>query len=135
LARQDCVKAEIDITIFETPGTSRCAVEVKFPRNGQYPEQMFKFCQDVAFLEQLVGGGFNRGYFVVAADDSLFFSGREQSGIYALFRGSAPIHGRIAKPTGKKDETVDVRGSYPVTWREAGWLKYTCVVIGNEREV
>ena len=135
LARQDCVKAEIDVVMFETSKTTRSAIEVKFPRNGQYPEQMFKFCQDVAFLEQLVRGGFNRGYSVFAADDLLFSSGREQSGIYAFFRGSTPIHGRISKPTGKKDEAVDVQGSYPVTWRQAGWLKYACVVVGNGHEV
>lgn len=131
LNRRNFIKAEMDIAIFETPDTSRRAIEVKFPQNGQYPEQMFKFCQDIAFLEQLVGSGFKRGYFVVAAHDPLFCAGREQSGIYSHFRNATPITGRITKPTGKKDEAVDVRGSYPVTWREAGGLKYACVVVGD----
>lgn len=133
MARRDCVKTEIDIAIFETPSASRSAIEVKFPRNGQYPEQMFKFCQDIAFLEQLVRGGFHCGYFVVAIDDPLFSSGPGQSGIYAYFRGVTPIHGRIIKPTGKRDEAVDVRGSYPVNWHQAGRLKFACIIIGDER--
>ena len=135
LARGEFVKTEIDLAIFSADRASRCAIEVKFPRNGQHPEQMFKFCQDVAFLEQLVAGGFNGGFFVVAADDPLFSSGREQSGVYAYFRGGAPIHGRITKPTGKKDEIVEIRGSYPVAWRQAGWLKYACVAVADWREV
>ncbi len=28
-------------------------VELKFPRNGQHPEQMYSFCKDIVFAEQL----------------------------------------------------------------------------------
>jgi hypothetical protein len=49
------VKKEIDIAIF-SPDKSilDCAIELKFPRNGQYPEQMFSFCRDILFAEQLL---------------------------------------------------------------------------------
>jgi hypothetical protein len=47
---------------------------LKFPRNGQYPEQMLNACKDVAFLEQLVERGFDGGLFVMAADDRLFYA-------------------------------------------------------------
>ena len=40
------VKKEIDISIFRPGTTERYAIEFKFPRNGQYPEQMFKAAQD-----------------------------------------------------------------------------------------
>ena len=47
-------KKEIDLACFTPPTVPLAAVEFKFPRAGQVPIQMFKFCQDVAFLEELV---------------------------------------------------------------------------------
>jgi len=90
---------------------------------------MFNFCQDLAFLEQLVDAGFDAGYFVVAVDDHLFYSGPKQSGIYGHFRGSVPIHGRIVKPTGNRDETVEVCGSYDMKWLDAGVVRYGCLCV------
>jgi Zn-dependent peptidase ImmA (M78 family) len=41
-------KREIDIAIFPKESLHpRHAIELKFPRNGQYPEQMFSFCKDI----------------------------------------------------------------------------------------
>jgi hypothetical protein len=50
-------KREIDISVF-SPGTKELAyaIELKYPRNGQYTEQMFSFCEDVAFA--LVRGSY-----------------------------------------------------------------------------
>jgi hypothetical protein len=127
LSRSVFVKKEIDIAVFTPDRAERIAIEVKFPRNGQYPEQMFKFCEDVAFGEQLVLAGFTAAFFVVASDDPLFYSGSQQTGIYAAFRGNQPLQGTIVKPTGKRDETVHVCGSYRVEWRQAGELKYACL--------
>ncbi len=28
-------------------------LELKYPRNGQHPEQMFSFCKEIAFVEEL----------------------------------------------------------------------------------
>ena len=47
-------KKEIDLACFTPPAVPLAAMEFKFPRAGQVPIQMFKFCQDVAFLEELV---------------------------------------------------------------------------------
>jgi hypothetical protein len=58
LSRSAFAKSEIDILLFTHDRTEQVAIEVKFPRNGQHPEQMFKFCQDIAFLEQLISAGF-----------------------------------------------------------------------------
>ncbi len=90
---------------------------------------MFKFCQDLVFLEQLVAAGFNAGFFVVAADDPLFYSGPQLFGIYAHFRASAPIKGLITKPSGKRDETVQISGPHQMIWREARVLRYACVPV------
>lgn len=122
------VKREIDISVF-VPDKSRlhCAIELKFPRNGQYPEQMFSFCKDIKFVEELKRSGFERTFFVVFAEDPLFYSGNGE-GIYGYFRQKADLQGSITKPTGKKDDSVTLGGSYRVQWFDVlGKLK--CAII------
>lgn len=121
-------KKEIDISIFTPDRADRVAIELKFPRNGQYPEQMFKACSDIAFLEQLVRGGFSAGIFVMAADDPLFRTGRDVDGIYAHFRVGSPIAGRIRKPTGKSDRTITMRGRYVIEWHSVSERLNYCMV-------
>ncbi len=125
------LKKEIDIAVFLPDGRERLAVELRFPRNGQYPEQMSKACQDIRFLEQLVRAGFDAGIFVMAAEDRLFYQGHDHAGIYAFFRGGCPLHGRITKPTGRKDEAVTIDGLHTLRWQDAGeTLRYVNVGIG-----
>jgi len=120
------LKKEIDIAIFRADGTERVAVELKFPRNGQYPEQMFEACRDLAFLEQLVASGFDRGLFVMAAEDRLFYEGPRSEGIYSYFRGSKPICGTIQQPTATriKKEAVNIIGRYAFRWQNIKFLSY-----------
>jgi hypothetical protein len=47
---------------------------------------------------------------------------------YELGRGNKLLQGAIVKPTGKRDETVQICGCYRVEWRDARKLKYACVV-------
>lgn len=118
-------KREIDISIFSPDQQDlKVAIELKFPRNGQYPEQMFSFCKDIVFLEQLRSAGFDDCVFIVVADDRLFYEGAS-NGIYSHFRGGAPLHGSISKPTGRQDKVLEVGGSYEVIWKPiAGSSKY-----------
>src|SRR5438046_1592949 len=88
-------------------------IRPKLLKKGQHPEQMYKACQDIRFLEQLCENGFERGYFVMVADDPLFYSG-SVAGIYCHFRGSVPLAGTIQKPTGLRDTNVALQGSYGV---------------------
>lgn len=44
-------KHEIDIVIYNE--YEKMAIELKFPLNGQYPEQMFSFIKDICFMEEL----------------------------------------------------------------------------------
>ena len=123
-------KREIDISIFSTNKKElACAIELKYPRSGQYPEQMFSFCKDVAFAEELCAAGFRAGGLVIFADDRLFYSG-PTDGIYGFFRGGQPLHGRIQKPTGSKDAEALVRGSYVVRWNQiVDSLKYAVIEV------
>lgn len=108
-----------------------CALELKYPRNGQVPESMYSFCKDIAFLEQLVNIGFEVAYFIAVADDKLFYSG-SSSGIYAMFRGDQSISGVINKPTGTKDTSVNIHGSYQASWVPvAGTTKYCLIQVGS----
>jgi hypothetical protein len=125
------LKKEIDIAVFGPDQTHKAAIELKFPRNGQYPEQMFSACKDVAFLEQLVERGFESGLFVMAADDKLFYQGADAGGVYSCFRSGKPICGLIRKPTGAKNESFTMRGSYILTWHKLPdlELRYACISV------
>lgn len=128
LAKAHFEKKEIDIAVTDkTSGQPVCALELKYPRNGQVPESMFSFCKDIAFLEQLVQCGFKAGYFLAVADDPLFYSGRED-GIYGLFRTGHAISGTIRKPTGAKDHEVNICGSYKATWVPISGATKFCLV-------
>jgi hypothetical protein len=125
-------KREIDISAF-SPVDNRLAfaIELKYPRNGQHPEQTFSFCKDIAFAEDLVAAGFPQSAFIAFADDSLFYRGPAE-GIYGYFRGGKPIHGRIQKPTGTKDDEVSIQGTYTVEWKPIlGSLMYAIVELGS----
>lgn len=45
------VKSEMDI--FIEKGMERHAIELKYPKNGMYPEEMYEFLKDIRFTEQL----------------------------------------------------------------------------------
>jgi len=122
------IKKEIDIAIYSPDKTNfHYAVELKFPRNGQYPEQMFSFCRDLLFAEQLLSSGFKRTFLVIFADDPLFYSGKDD-GIYAYFRGGIKLFGSVQKPTGSKDEIIILKGVYEVHWNSiSGYLKYSVI--------
>jgi hypothetical protein len=125
-------KREIDIALFSEDRSILAAVELKFPRNGQYPEQMFSACVDLAFLEDLVRSGFGFGLFVIAADDALFFRGAADRMPYSAFRAGSPLTGEICKPTGKKDRVVRLAGEYAVRWRSIDGLRHAVVTVDRE---
>src|SRR5712691_8632249 len=92
-------KREIDISVFSADKKQlKWAIELKFPRNGQHPEQMFSFCKDIAFAEQLRAAGFSQTGLLIFADDDLFWRG-PTDGIYAFFRGGSPLQVSVRKPT------------------------------------
>ncbi|WP_386693813.1 hypothetical protein [Lonepinella sp. MS14435] len=123
--KDDIVKREIDIVILGENG-EKYAVELKFPRNGQHPEQMYQFIKDIAFMEQLKQAGFTQTYCVCLVDNKKFYSGQNE-GIYGYFRSpQTPITGEIHKPTGDKQGSVSVKAEYAVQWRalQGDWRYY-----------
>jgi hypothetical protein len=129
------IKKEIDLAVFSLDQTTLSyAIELKFPRNGQYPEQMFSFCKDILFTEQLKRSRFKQTFLIIFADDPLFYSGNGD-GIYGYFRQKKKLYGSVQKPTGRKDETIQLSGSYEVQWIPvSGNLKYTVIEANNGQQ-
>lgn len=128
MKKADFVKREIDISIFDSSEQGlEAAIELKYPRNGQYPEQMFSFCKDVSFTEQLLRAGCKKAYVVIFAEDRLFYEGN-QTGIYTYFRGGNDLAGTIQKPTGRQETELQIQGRYSIEWRPVrNTLKYTVI--------
>lgn len=119
------VKHEIDIVIYNA--LERYAIELKYPLNGQYTEQMFSFVKDIKFMEEMKEAGFSAAYCLTLVEDKNFYTGNKQDGIYAFFRGGESVHGLICKPTGKKDEQITVNGNYDICWNVCKNMKYYMV--------
>ncbi len=121
-------KKEIDTSVFTAQREELCfGIELKYPRNGQYPEQMFNICEDLAFVEQLKLAGFRESCVLIFVDDRLFYEG-SANGIYGYFRGGQELHGIVRKPTGKRDKEVQIRGNYRICWQPAiEGLRYACI--------
>lgn len=120
---ENLVKKEIDVSIFDDGFNNKIAVEIKYPTNGQYPEQMFQFCKDIKFLEQLKEYGFQNNIFLVIVNDKNFWQSQPDEGIiYQYFRGGKILNGVITKPTGTKDITYKIEGYYKVEWQQLSKL-------------
>lgn len=125
---QGTTKHEIDIVIYNKK--EKYAIELKHPLNGQHPEQMFSFIKDICFMEELEKLGFNKTYCLTVVTDKNFYSGEKKDGIYSFFRGGKIIKGKICKPTGKKDELLEVKNEYAIKWQGKD-IKYYIIQIGE----
>ena len=108
------IKHEIDIVVYNDK--EKYAVELKYPTNGQYPEQMYSSVKDILFMEQLKDNGFDDTYSLTMVNDKNFYSGKKTDGIYAYFRGNEVLQGTIGKPTGSKNESVTLKKKYNIKW-------------------
>ena len=121
-------KHEIDIVVYNN-NERKCAIELKFPRNGQYPEQMFSFVKDIAFLEELANDThpFEKAYAITLVDDEKFYkniSTKSNNYIYKHFRCTSKLPdalhaGIYPKPTGNKPIYVALNNSYQIDWQYA----------------
>ena len=120
----DFIKKEIDISIFDNDFSECYAIELKYPRNGQYPEEMYSFIKDIKFMEQLKEAGFKETYCITLVDNSSkpFFMGNKDDGIYQYFRNNEVITGKVYKPTGKSKgiDFININGKYSINWIDDG---------------
>lgn len=142
---EEKVKKEIDIYIYNKDDNSeKYAIELKYPLNGQVPEQMYQFTKDVKFMQFLKNKGFNKTYCVVLVDNKNFYEGpqkgREKNGrvtdIYKYFRKDnnteiKPLTGKIEKPTGEYQSNrpfINLEKEYSIIWK-------TCKITQTENDV
>ena len=118
----DTIKKEIDIVIYNK--NEKFAIELKFPRNGQHPEQMYSFVKDIRFMEELKQNGFNNTYCLTVVDDKNFYSGKKIDGIYSFFRAGKIISGTIDKPTGKDIQSITLFDEYQISWKSCNDMRY-----------
>ena len=117
---KDFIKKEIDIVIYKPDFSEKYAIELKYPKNGQYPETMFSFIKDISFMEQVKSYlGFTNTYVLTIVTDKKFYEGSYPSDIYKFFRGkkTIPIADKIQKPTGQKNEVISIKNSYLIDWK------------------
>lgn len=116
---ESLVKKEIDIVVFNRDKTEKYAIELKCPRNGQYPEQLYSFVKDIKFMEQLVEHGFIKTYSVAFVSARPYYFGKTNTGIYRYFRNENVVYGTISKPTGfnKGLETITLSGRHDILWQ------------------
>ena len=124
LNKASFLKKEMDVVIFNGSESERYCIEIKFPTNGQYPEQMFSICKDIKFLEQLKENGFAKSYELVIVDSDVFLINKGGNEIYDMFRKDKLLRGKIVKPTGQRDEEVTLSNVYKLAWNDlSGDLK------------
>ncbi len=114
------LKREMDIVVFTPDDRCRHCIEIKYPTNGQHPEQMFAALKDVRFLEQLVEAGFGTCHFLMLAEDPGFWDGHGSQGVYAYFRCGVPVAAgeRIVKPTGRRDQELIMTMPHDLRWSQ-----------------
>lgn len=119
---QNFVKRDVDIVVFKEE--KKYAIELKFPRKGQYPEQMYKFIQDILFMQEVKDiCKFDETYCLTIVDDDKFYNNilnKTPTSIYNNFRNydkSIDIkEGNIEKPTGKNKSSIKLSSSYKSQW-------------------
>lgn len=121
------IKKEIDIAIYNDD--ERYAIELKYPLNGQYPEQMYSFIKDIKFMEQLKESNFTNSFCVTLVSDRNFYQGSNIKGIYAFFRAGKLITDIIEKPTGLVKDAVHIKGTYCANWKDFRDEKYYVISI------
>jgi hypothetical protein len=125
--KMDTLKKEIDIVIFNDE--EKYCIELKYPKNGQYPESMYSFLKDIKFCEELAELGFDATFSLVYVEDKLFYEGLNDEGIYKYFRKNTLIQNEIRKPTGNTNEYIKFKRSYTIDWKICGNSKYYLINI------
>lgn len=145
---RNTTKHECDIILVNKSNEEKYAIELKFPRNGQYPESMFSFIKDIKYMEELKQAGFKDAFVLTLADDKGFYkiTGKEKGddNIYLLFRGEKSesenyepiytINGEYTKPTGDNKYDIEIQGNYHVEWKKV-LEKYSIIVKTDKDEI
>lgn len=117
-------KKEIDIVIVNTKDENECyAIELKYPVNGEYPVQMFKFVEDIRFMEQVKSLPCFKDTFVfcLVEQDGFYVPKNKTEGIYQYFRGENPscLKGTIENPVKNMEKkNFKLENEYSIKWEK-----------------
>jgi hypothetical protein len=131
------IKKEIDIDFIDLKG-KKIAMELKFVRDlGSFNIGMYKFCEDVKFLEQLVQNGFDSGFALIFTTIEKIYTrsnkemkprNPENTALYCSFREKFQISGSLSIKTGNLNQSILLKGKYDLNWEDfLGNIK-VCVV-------
>ena len=120
------IKKEIDIDIVLSK-TKRIAIELKYVRDkGSYNIGMYKYCEDIKFLEELTSENFHTGYAIIFTNikelytpkENLNPKNKENFDLYNCFRNKKKLKGLLNIKTGKMNESLKLRNQYNLIWEE-----------------
>ena len=107
------MKSNLDLLVRNNGQTT--AIELKVPLSGRHPETFYDFCNDIAFVEDIVREGHaDTGVCLMLTSDRAFWSDSGRgSTIHNLVRCKGSLlNGAIQKPTAPANTTVVVSGKY-----------------------
>lgn len=116
------IKKEIDIVIFNSSKTEKYAIELKYPRKAAYQRRLYSFVKDIKFMEELKNLGFIETYCLTLVEQTPFYSGKNNKGIYKYFREDYRVLGNIVNPINepptKNPLSISIDGIYPILWKD-----------------
>jgi hypothetical protein len=119
------IKKEIDIDV--EFNNTKYVIELKYIRDkGSFNIGMYKFCEDIKFIEQLIENKiFDKGYAVLFTTIQEVYSkpskqlnpkNIENLNLYKAFRELFEISGNLSIKTGKLNESLYLKGKYKLNW-------------------
>lgn len=131
-------KKEIDIDILSSTTQTRTAIELKFIRDqGSYNIGMYKFCEDIRFLEELTDRGFSNAYSIIFTTITELYTkpnitlrpkNPENTYLYNCFRNDFELKGELKIKTGQMNESLTLRGEYKLIWVDFSANIKACIV-------
>lgn len=131
-ASENIPKSEIDIVVYDRKKTEdktkweKYAIELKYPLNKQYPQQMHSFIEDICFCEKLVNNPYNNfdgAFAVVLVNDKGFYEKEnDNSAPYCYFRYGTDIpKGEYKKPGTKntREKSFELLKQHKIEWKDA----------------
>jgi hypothetical protein len=140
IERYDCgrlIKKEIDIDIISSDN-KKIAIELKYVRDqGSFNIGMYKYCEDIKFLEELVETKFDIGYAIIFTNIKELYTApnrtqnpknEENKVLYTSFRINKKLTGELKIKTGTMNESLSLRGEYILNWEDFFQNIKVCIV-------
>jgi len=135
-------KKEIDIEYYNNDDKHSC-IELKYIRDkGSYNIGMFRFYEDIKFVEELIEfGKFENGYCVLFTSINKLYTppnrilnpkNKENLKLYESFRIDKQLGGTVSIKTGSLDKSISIKGKYNLNWFDFDNEIKSCVIRINQ---